>query len=594
MRIGIDFDRVLFDTDAFKNELNEKFPEFSDTYDKAKKEGFYNFEEHAKLMDVQEEKLLEEMRKCQEYLYEDLEKLEKLREENDLVIVTRGDPVIQKEKLEYSGVLQYVDEYEIVKEGTKDVAEIDVLVDDWKKEIDRIDLPGIIIDRETESIEKIIEKLKTPEFEKVFKRYDIRGRYPEELNEVFAYRLGKSMADFAQENNFEKITVTRDPKESSGSLKSFLIHGIRSLGVDVINAGVGSTDYTAFSTVQEKSIGIQVTSSHMPLNFNGFKLIYPEGNGFMNEDLDRVKQLFRENSFETCEKHGEIVQRDQHGKYLGSAENFFREHLTSADKKIVLENMGGRNSSKVEELLETLGAEVENISRQKPEINPPNPEPENLEHVEEKVKNEEADLGIATDMDADRVSIYFQGRWLSGDEIFAVLIETMKPGKVVASIDSTEIVEKTAEKHGEIEYTRVGDPFVIDRTLELEAELSGEPNGHYCFTNFVPYNSGTLAAAIIAGTNLEEIMESLPEVNVSKKSLEVKDKYKSLEKVKKKVKEQFEVLSEIDGIKFKLDNSRVLIRSSGSSHKLRITAESKNKKESEQALKKSEQLIRNT
>lgn len=594
MRIGIDFDRVLFDTDSFKKDLDEKFPEFSETYDKAKKDGFYNLEEHAKLMDIHEEELLEEMRNCREYLYSDVEKLEKLREENEVVIVTRGDPVIQKEKLECSGVLQHVDGYEIVEEGTKDVAGIDLLVDDWEKEIERIDIPGIIIDRDKNGVEKIVNRLSTPEFEKVFRRYDIRGQYPEELNEAFAYRLGRSLAKYTKSNNAEKITVTRDPKESSESLKKFLIHGIRSLGVNIVDTGIGSTDYTAFSAVQEKSIGIQVTSSHMPLNFNGFKLVYPEGNGFMNEDLDRIKQLFRENSFENCEKHGEIVEKDYHEKYLGKAQDFFREHLNRIDRKILLETMGGRESSEAEELLEKLGAEVENISGEKPEIDPPNPKPENLKHVEEKVEQENADLGIATDMDADRVAIYFQGRWLSGDEIFAALIETMKPGKVVASIDSTELVERTAEKYGAISYTRVGDPFVIDRTLELEAELSGEPNGHYCFTKFVPYNSGTLAAAIIAGTELEEITGKIPEINISKKSLKVKDKYKSLEKVKKKVKEDYKVLSEIDGIKFKMDNTRVLIRSSGSSHKLRITVESRSEKQAEKALKKSEELIRNT
>ncbi|PSH02437.1 MAG: hypothetical protein BRC26_00545, partial [Nanohaloarchaea archaeon QH_8_44_6] len=138
------------------------------------------------------------------------------------------------------------------------------------------------------------------------------------------------------------------------------------------------------------------------------------------------------------------------------------------------------------------------------------------------------------------------------------------------------------------------DPFVIDRTIETGAELSGEPNGHYCFTQFVPYNSGTLAAAMIAGSDLNEIRKKLSDISILKKSIEVDDKSDSMERVKKEVGKRFKILLEIDGIKFQTDNSRVLIRSSGSSHKLRITAESETEKGAENALKKSEKLIRNT
>ncbi|PSH01870.1 MAG: hypothetical protein BRC27_00675 [Nanohaloarchaea archaeon SW_10_44_10] len=83
MKIGIDFDRVLFDTDRFKKNLTEKFPEFNETYNQAKKDNYYNLEKHAKLLGVKEEKLLAEMRKCEEYLYSDVKKLEKLNTERE-------------------------------------------------------------------------------------------------------------------------------------------------------------------------------------------------------------------------------------------------------------------------------------------------------------------------------------------------------------------------------------------------------------------------------------------------------------------------------------------------------------------------------
>jgi phosphomannomutase len=593
MKIGIDFDRVLFDTDSFKQELDTEFPKFGDTYDQAKKDGFYNLQKHADIMGVSEEELLDEMRNCRKHLYSDIEELEKLRDEHEVIVVTRGDPVIQKEKLEYSGALEYVDGYEIITEGTKEVGGIDFLIDDWEEELERVELPGLHLDREKEGLDKIIRHLAPPEFEEVFKRYDIRGKYPEELNESFAYRLGKSLGQLVSERSERKIVVTKDPKKTSNNLKNCLKKGIKSQSIEVVDCGTGSTDYTAFSAVKEKAVGVQVSSSHMPLNFNGFKLTYPEGNGFMNEDLERLKEIFRENSLEGTGSSLETEQSHT-GGYVEKAEKFFRNYFDSIDRKIVLENMGGRKSSKIRKILENLGAEVENLSSREPEINPPDPKPENLEHLKKKVDETGADLGIATDMDADRVTAYFEHEWISGDELFAVLIEIMKPEKVVASIDSTEIVEKTAEKYGEIEYTRVGDPFVIDRTLETGAELSGEPNGHYCFTNFVPYNSGTLAGLMLAGADLEKIMEKIPDVEIEKKSVEVDDKDEAMRDLKKYIRANYTVLSEIDGIKFKLGNSRVLIRSSGSSHKLRITAEAENRADAEGAVRESEKLIRNT
>lgn len=593
MKIGIDFDRVLFRTDQYKKDLEKEFPDFGETYDQARKEDFYNLEKHAEIMDVDMDDLLEEMGKCREYLYEDIYILEELRKEHEVIIVTRGDPVLQKEKLENSGILEHVDGYEIVTEGNKEVAGIEFLVDDWRKEIERTDLPGIVIDRDKDGLEKILRHLTAPEFEEVFKRYDIRGRYPEELNEYFAYRLGRSLALFARNRNEDRITVTRDPKESSINLKKSLIKGIINQGIDVTDCGTGPTDYTSFSAAQESSIGVQVTSSHMPLNFNGFKMVYPAGNGFMNPDLDKLKQVFRRNSFET--KHdGKIRDRDFTEKYLEKMEDFCRSYLENNSRKIVLDNLGGRRSSFAEDLLKRLGFEVENLAEESPRLDPPDPEPENLEHLEKRVEKKGADLGLATDMDSDRLAVYFNGEWLSGDQIFAALIEVMKPEKVVASIDSTEIVERAAEKYGEIEYTRVGDPFVIDRTLEVNAKLSGEPNGHYCFTEFVPYNSGTLAAAIIAGANLDRILDEIPEIQVEKQSVDVGDKHQAMDEVRQKVRSRHPVISEIDGIKYEEGDSRVLIRSSGSSDKLRVVAEAEQKPEVERACREAAGMIRNT
>lgn len=402
--------------------------------------------------------------------------------------------------------------------------------------------------------------------EKVFNRYDVRGEYPEELDEEFAEGLGKALGTFTARNYSEKVIVCRDGKESSKPLKDSLIEGLKSSGIEVIDIGVGPTDYTAWCGKKEGCVSVQVTSSHMPLNFNGFKFMYPEGNGFVNVDLYEVQDIFRDQEFISGE--GRVREDNLIDKYRENILNFASEFGEASRKKIVFESMGGE-ARILPELLEEQGHEVIDISeKDRPYMDPPDPKPENLEGLKQKVKQEDADLGISNDLDADRITVYYRDRFLSGDEIFSILAQLIE-GDIVASIDTS----KALENFGEVEYTRVGDPFVMDKALEIDAKLAGEPNGHYSFTEFVPYNSGILSALILSGLDLAERLEKVPDKCVAEDSVVLK----SREEVKEVMQEfesycrdNFEVLSDVDGVKFVTDSYTVLVRPSGSSPKIRV------------------------
>lgn len=156
MRIGIDFDRVLFRTGDFKQFLDDRIDGFLDTYP----EGNYDPREHADELGIKMEDLMEVLEHADEFTYDDVPELGKL-EDHTLVLVTRGDPVFQKEKVERSGVKQYFDEIVIVTDGAKSVADIDFLVDDWDREIERADCPGMLFDRDTHGIEDILERVES-------------------------------------------------------------------------------------------------------------------------------------------------------------------------------------------------------------------------------------------------------------------------------------------------------------------------------------------------------------------------------------------------------------------------------------------------
>ncbi len=429
--------------------------------------------------------------------------------------------------------------------------------------------------------------------DEIFKRYDVRGKYPEELNENFASRIGKALGQLLNEDErFEKqVVIGRDNKQSSEILQENLVKGLKSTGIKVLKAGVGPTDFTAFHGVKNDSVSVQVTASHMPLNFNGFKFMYPEGNGFVNEDLNKIEEKFREKDFPL--ETGSVEElSDTREIYLKSLEDYAKKFRQTEDRKIIVDTLGGASTGYLPEILERLGFEVVNIADEKdiegPYYDPPNPKPEILDHIPQRMKDEDADIGLATDMDADRVKVYYNDRWLSGDELFLIFAQLLE-GEVAASIDTTSALRDFVK---EVHYTRVGDPFVVDKTLEENAVLSGEPNGHYCFPEFTAYNSGTLSAVLAAATDLNTLIDQIPELFIEKANLEVEEKEKVMSRVIGDVKTHYDVLSDKDGVKFSVDSSSVLIRPSGSSPVIRIKVESETEGKGIEVLEEIEKLVR--
>jgi phosphomannomutase len=299
--------------------------------------------------------------------------------------------------------------------------------------------------------------------------------------------------------------------------------------------------------------------------------MYPKGNGFVNKDLNRLEDIFKQESFSEAERGSLTEVEGADELYNDALKRFLKEKVGVKEKrKIVVETMGGAGSGYLPETLEALGAEVINLnSAETPYRDPPNPSPNNLQELKSKVESENAYIGLALDLDADRVAAYFKGEWISGDDLFCVFAQLFI-GRVVASVDTDTKIEEFCDK---VFYTRVGDPFVISKTIETDAALSGEPNGHYCFPEFVNYNSGILSGLILACCDLEDLLHNVPETVVSE-DVVVFDSRDEVEKIMQEFEsycgDNFEVLSEVDGVKFVLDGYTVLVRPSGSSPKIRL------------------------
>lgn len=160
MKIGVDFDRVLFDTDRFNQYMKANVDglEHVDASPYNENE-VYSPEIHAELCGIPVERIYEAISDTSQFLYPDVELLEEV--DYDIVIVSRGEKEFQKAKIENSGVLKYVDDFYVIEKGAKDQVDIDVLVDDTLSETERVGIPSILFKREDQTLEDVIEELKT-------------------------------------------------------------------------------------------------------------------------------------------------------------------------------------------------------------------------------------------------------------------------------------------------------------------------------------------------------------------------------------------------------------------------------------------------
>ncbi len=428
------------------------------------------------------------------------------------------------------------------------------------------------------------------EIDEVFKRYDIRGGYPAEIDEGFAMRLGRA---FGSRLRDKKVVLGRDNVESSLPLKFAFTCGAMAAGASVIDVGAGPTDLVSFSCRRlGADAGVMVTASHLGFDNAGFKFLYGEGNGFLNGDLARVKDAFLKHDFDTRKVGSFSDENGIAGAYLESAKNLLlrlSEGKRTGRVKAVVDTLG---AALITPLLESLGCEVVAVNMER---HADCAEEGNVAYLKEEIEKHGAEVAVASDTDADRLAVFSRGgRWVTGDELFCFFASKVaKKGTIIASVDTSSIIESIVP-NAKIIYTRIGDPFVIDAAIRHRAILAGEPNGHYCFPAFAAYNSGTFFAALAAmcAHELPEFLGKLPKRFVEKKKLAVKEAESAMKEMLKFARlSRSKIISRLDGIKFRYCESTVLVRPSGTEDAIRITVEGESARESKAVLEELVELL---
>jgi phosphomannomutase len=425
----------------------------------------------------------------------------------------------------------------------------------------------------------------------IFKAYDIRGIYPNDINKDVTYRIGRAIV---KSTGAKKIAVGMDMRASSPEIKEGLLAGITDQGASVIDIGLVSTPMLYFSSWKlDVDGGVMITASHNPSEWNGLKLCkknaVPIGEG---DGMEEIRDLALENKFEEIPEKGTSEENPElKSMYREYVAGFFKKGL--GKKKIVID-FANSVGSLDKEIFQRFPDDIEPIylfedldgTFPNHEANPL--KIETLEALQKKVVSENADLGIAYDGDADRVGfVDEQGKIVPMDYNIALLAkEALKKypgGTILMDLRSSNAVKEVIEEAGgKVHRCRVGHSLIKKQMRNEGAIFAGELSGHYFFEENSKAEMTTLAAITIlnlmneTGQKMSELTENLKRYYHSGEiNSDVEDKDDMMKKLKEIYKEG--KLDELDGIRIDYPDWWFNVRPSNTEPKLRLNLEAKTK-----------------
>ena len=437
---------------------------------------------------------------------------------------------------------------------------------------------------------------------KIFKAYDIRGIYPDELDEKTAYSIGRAVVEHLRAKS---IAIGRDARPSSPLLFAELARGITEAGGDVMDLGLATTPLVYYASHEEGVDGsISLTASHNPPNWNGMKITskdaVPLGGNSGLKEIERIALL------EKSEKTpivGKIIPYDLLSKYQKHFGSFW--NLGDKKFKVVID---AANAMGVLEL-PIYDQAKENVSVSKlycdldhafdcHEANPL--KTETLDELCEKVREEKADLGIAYDGDADRIGFVDEtGTIVPMDFITAILsapiLEKFPNSTILYDLRSSTSVKEEIEKNGgRAVECKVGHANIKKQMRDENAIFAGELSGHYYFKENSYAEASTLAAIFLMNRIAEtgkKLSELAAEIRKYHHTGEINNVVSDAPDIVAKLKEKYKdgVLSELDGIKITYPDWWFNVRSSNTEPLLRLNLEAKTKEMMEE---KREELLK--
>ena len=427
-----------------------------------------------------------------------------------------------------------------------------------------------------------------------FKAYDIRGKFPAEVNEELAYRIGRV---FPTLFNAKKVVVGHDIRLSGPAIQKALELGLTEMGCDVIDIGQCGTEMIYFTTYHlGLDGGIMITASHNPKDYNGLKLVRAEARPISSDTglKDIEEKVMAGELSEKAEVAGKIIEVDIMKDYIDHLMTYVDVNALKP-LKIVVNSGNGAAGPFIDELEKRLPFEFIKVHNNPDGTFPngvPNPLLEdNREATAQVVREQKADLGVAFDGDFDRCFIFDEnGDMIEGYYIVGFLAKAFlnkNPGaKIIYDPrliwNTIEIVE---EAGGVPVMCKSGHAFIKDKMRQEDAVYGGEMSAHNYFKDFTFCDSGMITWLLVAellsqsestmSEMLKERMERFPisgEINST-----VKDAKAVMEKIEAEYGPKGTV-SKVDGLSVDFDQWRFNLRISNTEPVIRLNVETRGDK----------------
>ena len=356
------------------------------------------------------------------------------------------------------------------------------------------------------------------------REYDIRGIVGRTLGPDDARAIGRGFATLIRRVGGTRVAVGRDGRTSSETLETALVEGLTRSGVDVVRTGMGPTPmlYYAEATLEVDG-GIQITGSHNPADYNGFKMVF-QHRPFFGEDIQRLGQMAADGDWEDAgDEPGTVTDADIEDIYVGR----LMAGYAGGAYRIGWDAGNGASGPVIEKLVKLLPGEhhtlFTDVDGNFPNHHPDPTEEKNLEDLKRLVAEKNLDFGLAFDGDGDRIgAIDGQGRVIWGDQLLSILAEPVLrevPGAtIIADVKASQaLYDRIAELGGKPLMWKTGHSLIKTKMKETDSPLAGEMSGHIFFAHdYYGFDDAQYAAVRLIravhmiGKSMTEIRGAMP------------------------------------------------------------------------------------
>ncbi|MCK9541494.1 MAG: phosphomannomutase/phosphoglucomutase [Novosphingobium sp.] len=429
----------------------------------------------------------------------------------------------------------------------------------------------------------------------VLREYDIRGIIGETLGPDDARAIGRGFATLLRRAGGHKVAVGYDGRVSSPVLEEALVAGLTASGVDVVRIGMGPTPmlYYAEASAEDVEGGIQITGSHNPANYNGFKMVF-RGRPFFGDDIQTLGRMAAAGDW--IDGEGQTERREVLGAYidrlLAGLDGIDRDALSRL--RIGWDAGNGATGPALELLTARLPGEhhllFTEVDGNFPNHHPDPTEEKNLADLRALVAAKNLDFGIAFDGDGDRIgAIDGQGRVIWGDQLLMIFAEDLLkdvPGAtIIADVKASRaLFDRVAELGGKPLMWKTGHSLIKSKMKETGAPLAGEMSGHvffahgyYGFDDALYAAIRLIAASIRLDKSVTDLRSAMPAmVNTPELRFQVDEsrKFAVIDEVKERLAASGANVDATDGVRVSTADGWWLLRASNTQDVLVARAES--------------------